>query len=80
MLVSEMRAEANELAERLVAVAFERQPVNPGAVLLALEMVRTHTVDFVEDADLPQEDKWRFWDDIEIQLQALRDAREARRS
>lgn len=78
--VSEIRAEATEIANRLIPIAFQRQPVSPLAVLLALEVTRQHVVLLVEESTQSEESKARFWESVNAELAAYHAAIEARRS
>lgn len=78
--VSELRAEANQLAKQLIEVTFARQPVNPLAALLALEVTRRHVVALVDESDESEESKARFWESVRSELDAYDTMLKARRS
>jgi hypothetical protein len=80
MLVSELRTEASQLAEKLVNIVFARQPVSPGAALLALEVARRHVVALVDEADQSEESKARFWESMRIEFEAYDKSIKARQS
>lgn len=58
---SELILEANKLAQRLSAIVQERQPMNLGAVLLAIDCVRGAIKEMANNSETPEDDRERFW-------------------
>lgn len=69
VLISEAKDLTNDFYRRLKTLVFDKQPMSPMPILIALDAVRRDVVKLVDNADLPEYDREQFW----LSLRALSD-------